>query len=67
MNIAEPDAMTPLTRKLEQFVRLSTADNEVLSRAAADRVRRFGPRVDIAREGDKPKDVHLILAGWACR
>jgi CRP-like cAMP-binding protein len=23
--------------------------------------------VDIAREGDRPRDVHMILAGWACR
>jgi CRP-like cAMP-binding protein len=54
-------------RKLEQFVRLSSADRAVLTRAAAERVRNFGPRVDIAREGDRPKDVHLILSGWACR
>jgi len=39
----------------------------VLDRAASERVRSFGPRVDIAREGDRPRDVHMILAGWACR
>ena len=39
----------------------------MLTRASAERVRSFGPRLDIAREGDKPKDVHLILSGWACR
>jgi len=54
-------------RKLEHFVRLSATDRAVLDRAASERVRSFGPRVDIAREGDRPRDVHMILAGWACR
>lgn len=59
--------MSHLIRKLEHFVRLSAADRAVLDRAASERVRSFGPRVDIAREGDRPRDVHMILAGWACR
>ena len=59
--------MTSLIRKLEYFVRLSQNDRAILDRAASERVRKFGPRVDIAREGDRPKDVHLILSGWACR
>jgi CRP-like cAMP-binding protein len=58
---------TSIVRKLEHFVRLSPADHAVLNRAASERVRRFGPRVEISREGDKPKDVHLMLSGWACR
>ncbi len=59
--------MSSLIRKLEHFVRLSHADRAVLDRAGSERVRKFGPRVDIAREGDRPKDVQLILSGWACR
>lgn len=59
--------MNPLIRKLEQFVRLSPDDRTILMRASSERVRRFAPRVDISREGDRPKDVHLILSGWACR
>ena len=59
--------MSHLIRKLEHFVRLSQEDRAILNRAASERVRNFGPRIDIAREGDKPKDVHLILNGWACR
>ena len=59
--------MSHIVRKLEQFVRLSPADRAMLIRAATERVRNFGPRVDVAREGDRPKDVHLILSGWACR
>lgn len=60
-------SLASLVRKLEQFVRLSQPDHAILNRAAAERVRRFASRVDIVREGDKPKDVHLILSGWACR
>ena len=56
-----------LVRKLEHFVRLSPADHAVLSRAATERVRNFGPRIDIVREGERPKSVNLILTGWACR
>ena len=59
--------MSHLIRKLEHFVRLSPADRAILVRASSERVRNFRPRIDIAREGDKPRDVHLILAGWACR
>jgi CRP-like cAMP-binding protein len=59
--------VNPLIRKLEQFVRLSSVDRGFLERAASERVRKFGPRADITREGEKPKDVHLILSGWACR
>jgi len=60
-------AVNPLVRKLEQFVRLSPGDRAVLARAATERVRKFPPRADITREGDQPRDVHLILSGWACR
>ena len=59
--------MNPLIGKLEQVVRLSPPDREMLARAASDRIRKFPARVDISREGDKPRDVHLILSGWACR
>ncbi|TAI63811.1 Crp/Fnr family transcriptional regulator [Bradyrhizobium sp. Leo170] len=59
--------MSPLVRKLEQFVRLSSADRACLTRAASERLRKFGPRVDIVREGERPKDVQLVVAGWACR
>jgi CRP-like cAMP-binding protein len=60
-------AVNPLIRKLEQFVRLSPADRAMLVRGSSERVRNFGPRADVSREGDRPRDVHLILSGWACR
>lgn len=48
-------------------MRLSSADRAFLTRAASERLRKFGPRVDIVREGERPKDVQLVVAGWACR
>lgn len=59
--------VNPLVRKLEQFVRLSGEDREVLDRVAGERVRHVGPREDIAHEGERPRVVNLILSGWACR
>ena len=59
--------MNPLIRKLEQIERLSPDDRAILQRASTERVRKFAARVDITREGDQPRDVHLILSGWACR
>ncbi len=59
--------MGHLVRKLEHFVRLSPADRAMLDRAASGRVQNLEPRIDIAREGERPRGVHLILAGWACR
>ena len=56
-----------LIRKLEQFTHLSGEDTAVLDLAASERVRRFSPREDIIREGDRPRDVNLFLTGWACR
>ena len=58
---------TYLIRKLEQFTKLSSADKEALERVAALKIRQLRPREDIIREGDKPKQLNLILEGWACR
>jgi len=60
-------AVSHIVHKLQQFVRLSAADRALLARTAGQRVKRYMPRTDIAREGDKPTDVRLILNGWACR
>ena len=58
---------THLIRKLEHFTRLSSDDKRVLEQAAAQKVHRLAPREDIIREGDQPRQVNLILDGWACR
>lgn len=56
-----------LTRKLEQYVRLSAEDRSALDDFAKHKVVRLRPREDIIREGDKPRHVNLIIQGWACR
>lgn len=56
----------PLTRKLEAFAPLSHDDKRLLDdvvRTARD----VGPREDLIREGDNPRDVQLVLKGFACR
>ena len=57
----------PLVRRLELFTRLSSADKEAIVRASGEHVRLFNAHEDIIREGDRAKDVNLILSGWACR
>lgn len=56
-----------LTRKFENFVRLSSEDKATLDAMAKTRVRRYAPRDDVVREGEAPRDMHVILSGWAYR
>jgi CRP-like cAMP-binding protein len=55
-----------LVRKLSHFTRLSREDIDMLGRVGAN-VRSFAAREDIIREGERPKAVHLVHSGWACR
>ena len=55
-----------LTRKLEAFGPLPDADRRLLDEVSRD-ARAVGAKVDLIREGDTPRDVHLILEGFACR
>jgi CRP-like cAMP-binding protein len=52
--------------KLEAFTRLSADDKHALATASRN-VRFVEPRRDLISEGDKPRFVHLVLDGWACR
>lgn len=56
-----------LTRKLEQFARLSGDDRAALERMASRQLRRVEPRQDVISEGDRPEMVNLVVDGWACR
>lgn len=56
-----------LARKLERFARLSPEDKAALDALARERVRQLAARAYLAREGDKPERVDLVLSGWACR
>ena len=55
-----------LTRKLELFGPLPDADRRVLDEIVAS-PRIVEGHLDIAREGESPKHVRLILEGFACR
>ena len=56
----------PLIRKLEGFAPLSAADRFLLERISAG-ARPVAAGTDLAREGESPDGVALILDGMACR
>jgi CRP-like cAMP-binding protein len=55
-----------LASKLEAFTRLSAEDKTALAQVSGN-VRFVDARRDLISEGDKPRFVHLVLDGWACR
>ena len=52
--------------KLEAFTRLSADDRAALEQLARNS-KIVEPRRDLISEGDKPRHVHLVIDGWACR
>lgn len=52
--------------KLEAFTRLSADDRSALAQISRN-LRFIDARRDLIAEGDKPRYVHLVLDGWACR
>jgi CRP-like cAMP-binding protein len=52
--------------KLEVFTRLSSDDRAALAQLSRN-FRYVDARRDLISEGDKPRHVHLVLDGWACR
>jgi CRP-like cAMP-binding protein len=52
--------------KLQAFTKLSTEDCEALAQLSRN-FRFVEARRDLITEGDKPRSVHLVLDGWACR
>ncbi|NUS99880.1 MAG: Crp/Fnr family transcriptional regulator [Sphingomonas sp.] len=55
-----------LVHRLDAFTRLSPEDRSAIAKLS--RVSRVVPaRRDLIREGEKPKFVHLMVEGWACR
>ena len=64
--VLTPLSESPVASKLEAFTRLSTDDRAAIARVSRN-VRFVEPRRDVISEGDKPRHVHLVLDGWACR
>ena len=58
--------VNPLIRKLEGFAALTDAERAMLERISAES-RLVGPPTDLAREGDRPEGVFLVMDGIACR
>jgi CRP-like cAMP-binding protein len=56
-----------LLRKLRAFGPLSDESSEAVLALGADRLSTVAAGCDIISEGDDPKDVYLIVEGWACR
>jgi CRP-like cAMP-binding protein len=52
--------------KLEAFTRLSADDRAALVQVSRN-VRFVEPRRDLVSAGDRPRFVHLVIDGWACR
>ena len=52
--------------KLEAFTRLSAEDRAALQEIGRN-FRFIDARRDLVSEGDRPRFVHLVLDGWACR
>ena len=55
-----------MASKLEAFTRLSADEREALARVSRN-FRYVDARRDLISEGDRPRCVHLMLEGWACR
>lgn len=58
---------SPLARNLQNFVRFTAREIAELDRLASARRTQIGPRAEIVAEGDRPRHVHVVLEGWACR
>ena len=56
----------PLSRKRQRYVPLSETRLKLLAGPLAQG-RVVAARADIIREGDDPRGINVILAGWACR
>lgn len=52
--------------KLEAFAKLSSDDRQALAEVSRN-LRFVEARRDLISEGDRPRFVHLVLDGWACR
>jgi CRP-like cAMP-binding protein len=52
--------------RLEAFTRLSSDDRAALAQLSRNN-RYVDARRDLIGEGDKPRFVHLVMDGWACR
>jgi len=67
MQVMERTGIEPLIRLLGRFMPLNDDDREALSMLEAGPVCEKAARCDIAREGENPTVIRLLVSGWACR
>ncbi|WP_334161222.1 Crp/Fnr family transcriptional regulator [Phenylobacterium sp.] len=58
--------ITPLVRKLRHGAPLSCSDEQALANACVQ-IRDYAAREDVIAEGERPRHVHAVLDGFACR
>jgi len=56
----------PFIRKLEYGAKLNEEDRALLERVSSQ-PRHVPDNTDLVQEGDKPRNVHLVMDGYACR
>lgn len=67
MQVMERTGIEPLIRLLDRFMPLNDEDRHALSMLETGSVCEKAPRCDIAREGENPTVIRLLVSGWACR
>jgi CRP-like cAMP-binding protein len=60
-------ATEPLVRLLGRYMPLDEADRAALASLGVGPVSQRPARSDIAREGENPSVIRLLVSGWACR
>jgi CRP-like cAMP-binding protein len=61
------ERVRPLVHNLQRYVRLSEDDKRAISQLHEAPMHKTKAREDIAREGQNPSVVRLMVSGWACR
>ncbi len=67
MTTASIDSGEYLIRKLRAFAPLSEQARHALRSFGGHSLRSLAPHQDLISEGDHPRDVNLVVEGWACR
>lgn len=57
----------PLRLKLEQFASFDNRESRCLDELISERIETFVPKQDILTEGQKVKQIHIVLSGLAAR
>lgn len=67
MHSAVVSRIEPLALLLERYTRLSAEDRDALAILGRGPISERSAREDIAREGENPTVIRLLVSGWACR